>query len=76
MSFCGRIEGNIAGVEYLSMRYRVYIVHVPKAGPPCEGVAAEKTTVTEFELDSSSLSSLLRFLLFVVAIWWWLGSRE
>jgi hypothetical protein len=53
------------------MYYRVQIgiLHVPNAGPPCEGVEAENTSFTEFELDSSSLSSLLRFLLFVVAIW-------
>jgi hypothetical protein len=53
------------------MYYRVQITirHVPNAGPPYEGVAAENTSFTEFKLDSSSLSFLLRFLLFVVAIW-------
>jgi hypothetical protein len=58
-------------------RAQIAILHVPNAGPPCEGVAAENTSFTEFELDSSSsLSSLLRFLLFVVAIWAVVKIRE
>lgn len=46
-----------------------FFLDIPNAGPPREGKLAETVMCAEYCASSSSSLSLLRFLLFVVAIY-------